>query len=61
MSRVRYHTYIGEISSSDDRNKKNVAKRKVWLIGLITDNIHYLEKEGLGKHYMEVATVVQKR
>ena len=60
MSRVRYHTYIGDISSSDGRNKKNMAKRKLRLIGIITDIIHYLEKVGLGKHYMEVATVVQK-
>ena len=47
--------YLGDLISSDVRNKKNIEKRVSKGLGIITQILNMLNILSFGKHYMEIA------
>ena len=55
MENVEEDMYLGDLISSDGKNKKNVEKRISKGLGIITQILNLLEVVSFGQHYIEIA------
>jgi hypothetical protein len=60
MEDVSEDTYLGDVISSDGRNKKNIEKRISKGMGIITQIMHLLDTVSLGEHYIEIAMLFRE-
>ena len=60
MEGVEQDTYLGDVISSDGKNRKNVEKRISKGIGIITQILNLLEILSFGKHYIEIALLLRE-
>ena len=60
MEGVEQDTYLGDVISSDGKNRKNVEKRISKGIGIITQILNLLEIVSFGKHYVEIALLLRE-
>ena len=57
---VEEDTYLGDLISSDGKNKKNIDQRISKGLGIITQILNLLEIVSFGKHYMEIALLLRE-
>ena len=60
METVTEDMYLGDLISSDGKNKKNVEKRISKGLGIITQVINLLETISFGQHYIEIALLLRE-
>ena len=60
MEAVQEDMYLGDIISSDGKNKKNVEKRISKGLGIITQIMNLLEIISFGSHYIEIALLLRE-
>ena len=60
MESVTEDDYLGDIISSDGKNKKNVEKRISKGLGIITQIMNLLETISFGHHYIEIALLLRE-
>ena len=60
MENVEEDMYLGDLISSDGKNKKNVEKRISKGLGIITQIMNLLEIVSFGKHYIEIALLFRE-
>ena len=60
METVTEDDYLGDIISSDGKNKKNVEKRLSKGLGIITQIMNLLESISFGQHYIEIALLLRE-
>ena len=60
MAGATEETYLGDIISSDGKNRKNVAKRISKGVGIITQIMLMLDQVSLGEHYIEIALLFRQ-
>ena len=60
MQGVEEDMYLGDLISSDGKNKKNVEKRLSKGLGIITQNLNLLEMISFGQHYVEIALLLRE-
>ena len=60
MENVEEDMYLGDLISSNGKNKKNVEKRISKGLGIITQIMNLLEIVSFGKHYIEIALLLRE-
>ena len=60
MENVHEDMYLGDVISSDGKNKKNVEKRISKGLGIITQIMNLLEIICFGSHYIEIALLLRE-
>ena len=60
MESVKEDTYLGDLISSDGKNKKNVEKRISKGLGIITQILNLLDIVSFGKHHIEMALLLRE-
>ena len=60
METVTEDEYLGDVISSDGKNKKNVEKRISKGIGIITQIMNLLSSVSFGQHYIEIALLLRE-
>ena len=60
MQGVEEDMYLGDLISSDGKNKKNVEKRLSKGLGIITQILNLLEMISFGQHYVEIALLLRE-
>ena len=60
MESVKDDMYLGDLISSDGKNRKNVEKRISKGLGIITQIMNLLENVSFGKHYVEIALLLRE-
>ena len=60
MENVTEDTYLGDIISSDGKNRKNLKKRISKGLGIITQIMNLLEIVSFGHHYTEIALLLRE-
>ena len=57
---VEEDMYLGDLISSDGKNKKNVQKRISKGLGIISQILNLLEIVSFGEHYVEIALLLRE-
>jgi hypothetical protein len=60
MEGVEEDMYLGDLISSDGKNRKNVEKRISKGIGIITQILNLLDIVSFGQHYIEIALLLRE-
>ena len=60
MESVTEDSYLGDIISSDGKNKKNVKKRISKGLGIISQIMNLLGMIRFGHHYIEIALLLRE-
>ena len=60
MEDVQEDMYLGDLISSDGKNKKNVEKRISKGLGIITQIMNLLEIISFGSHYFDIALLLRE-
>ena len=60
MENVTEDTYLGDLISSDGKNRKNIDKRISKGLGIISQITNLLEVVSFGHHYIEIALLLRE-
>ena len=60
MESVKQDMYLGDLISSDGKNRKNIEKRISKGLGIISQILNLLEIVSFGSHYIEIALLLRE-
>ena len=60
MEKVTSDTYLGDIISSDGKNKKNIESRVAKGLGIVSNIMDMLKTVSFGVHYFEMAATYRE-
>ena len=60
MEKVTSDTYLGDIISSDGKNRLNIESRVAKGLGIVSEIMDILKTVSFGVHYFEIATTLRE-